>query len=398
MIDLGKDPETIGDAFRMDRIVELQPGEMGEAEIVWEWRFIDHVIQDFDGDKPNFGVISEHPERLDINYINGNTADFTHVNAIDYKAELDQILISPRHLNEIFIIDHSTTTEEAASSSGGNYGKGGDFLWRWGNVAGYDMGEETDQKLIMQHDAKWIEEGFVDGNKISVFSNGDADNAISTLCIIEPVFENNEYLMQDNVFLPQDYDWSWQGEVLGETVYEVSRSGLMCLENGNVIFCETSKGRVSEITRTGELVWSYVNPVGTEIYNQYEDNYVGENLMFRGDKYAVDYPGFDGQNMDPMGIIEDVNPNSDACMLIQTAVDIESENLLIQNPVSDQKLAFNRNLKNAAISIFDLQGRKVFEKNNFSGNVIDVSIPESVYILFISEENQFQKYKIVLTQ
>ncbi len=53
-----------------------------------------------------------------------------------YNAELDQIVLSVHNFDEVWVIDHSTTTAEAAGHSGGNSGKGGDLLYRWGNPAG----------------------------------------------------------------------------------------------------------------------------------------------------------------------------------------------------------------------------------------------------------------------
>ena len=71
-----------------------------------------------------------------------------HTNSIDYNEEFDQILISVCNFNEIWVIDHSTTTAEAAGHTGGNSGKGGDLLYRWGNPAAYRAGTTSDQKLF----------------------------------------------------------------------------------------------------------------------------------------------------------------------------------------------------------------------------------------------------------
>ena len=45
-----------------DKIVELQPIGLDSANIVWEWKFWDHLIQDVDSNLVNYGIISMHPE------------------------------------------------------------------------------------------------------------------------------------------------------------------------------------------------------------------------------------------------------------------------------------------------------------------------------------------------
>ena len=151
-------------------ILEIQPNlQDGSANIVWEWHITDHLVQD-QGPEFNstYGAISAHPELMDINCGNagssggpgGSNADWMHINAIDYNESLDQIVLSSRYQDEIYIIDHSTTTEEAASHSGGNSGMGGDFLYRWGNPENYGRGNNNDQILDDQHSVNWIDEGY----------------------------------------------------------------------------------------------------------------------------------------------------------------------------------------------------------------------------------------------
>lgn len=88
--------------------------------------------------------IVNHPELLNINYL--TQKDWLHCNGVDYNPILDQVVISSHNTNEWYVIDHSTTTAQAASHSGGNSGKGGDFLYRWGNPAAY---QATGTKYLM---------------------------------------------------------------------------------------------------------------------------------------------------------------------------------------------------------------------------------------------------------
>ena len=154
----GRDPSSLADnELWPSYILEVQPQGNNGINIVWEWHLWDHLVQEFDPSKPNYGIVANHPELLDINFYKGNgKKDWLHCNSIDYNQQLDQIVIGSKTLNEFYIIDHSTTTAEAATHSGGNSGKGGDILYRWGNPESYNNGTATDQKLFGQHNVHWI--------------------------------------------------------------------------------------------------------------------------------------------------------------------------------------------------------------------------------------------------
>ena len=176
-IAAGRNPDLLPDGeLWPDYIVEIEKDGTDNGNIVWEWHIWDHIIQDFDQSKDNYGIVSNHPELADINYWaeTGSPAhaNWNHVNSIDYNPDLDQVMISVRGFSEVWIIDHSTTTEEAESSTGGNSGKGGDILYRWGNPQAYKMGTKQDQILFQQHDPQWIEQDLPGEGNIIVFNNG----------------------------------------------------------------------------------------------------------------------------------------------------------------------------------------------------------------------------------
>ena len=71
-IAAGRRPETVKDShLQPDCLVEIKPTGKTTGEIVWEWRSWDHLIQDRDKSKPNYGNVTEHPELFDLNYIHG---------------------------------------------------------------------------------------------------------------------------------------------------------------------------------------------------------------------------------------------------------------------------------------------------------------------------------------
>jgi len=402
IIAKGRNPANLDTEFILDEIIELEPTGINGANVVWEWKFIDHFIQDYDSSKQNFGVTIDHPELIDINYIdsyvsNHNT-DFTHVNGIDYNSSLNQIILSARHTNELYIIDHSTTTSESASHSGGNFNQGGDILWRWGNPQVYKQGAANDQKIFLQHDAKWVKSGYTDEGKITVFNNGgDGSFSYSAVHMLSPEINNNIYTKESNTYLPITFEWSWQGTILGQTLQEGKKSGVHALPNGNVIICETSEGRISEIQKDGTLVWSYKNPTesGNNIYNQFATS-TSNNNLFRGEKYPNNYAGFSGKNLTPNGIIENQNSISTNCINSLTINEFELKTIKVKNPSEDNVIQFNKIVDLDSITIIDLNGRIISEYFNVKNTQLSITLEPSMYILKLQKGNSTKYLKIII--
>ncbi|SHJ03202.1 Arylsulfotransferase (ASST) [Mesonia phycicola] len=293
-----------------EKIIEIKPNiEAGTAEIVWEWYAWDHIVQDENASADNYAVVSEHPELLNINfdYESDEEQDWLHFNAIDYNEDLDQILVSSRSYSEFFIIDHSTTTAQAASHTGGTYGKGGDFLYRWGNPQTYDMGDDNDQQLYNQHDANWINSSFEDGNMIMVFNNqaGSANGSnYSTVNVIDTqVNADGSYTITDEgTYDPAEFQWTYSASTPTD-MYSAYISGARRLANGNTLICVGSTGTFKEVDYDGETVWEYINPISAAgIYDQYE--VPSANIVFRAEKYDTDYIGLDTYELTNVGTIE----------------------------------------------------------------------------------------------
>ena len=362
----GRNPSLSSGEVWSEKIVELKPLGSNEVEIVWEWHFWDHLVQNFDSAKNNFGVVANHPELLNINF-GAEEKDWIHFNGIDYNEDLDQILLTSRNMSEIYIIDHSTSTAEAASHSGGNSGKGGDILYRWGNPQVYNRGTDMDKKLFGPHNATWIPEGSPDENKIMIFNNGYKQPGIdysSVDVIIPPLETDNTYsIFASESFKPLDLFWTYEADPV-ESLASPTRSGAQRLPNGNTLIADSKGGNIYEVTYDGDLAWHYRIPVGAfGVVNQ-GDALIKPDL-FRATRYGLDYPAFVGKDLTTGDPIE-LNPYASDCNIFGMPVGTKQLRTLEDVEIFEFSnrgyiVIKNKTKKEIEVEVFDLMGRNVGE-------------------------------------
>ncbi|MEO0004934.1 MAG: aryl-sulfate sulfotransferase [candidate division WOR-3 bacterium] len=273
-----------------EEIIEYDP--IGDS-VVWEWHVWDHLIQDVDSTKPNYGVVRDHPELIDINlgtlFMYG---DWIHANIVEYNEQRDEIIFCSHFLNELYVIDHSTTTAEARGHTGGRHGKGGDIIYRWGNPQNYDRGDSSDQVFFVVHGANWIKPGLIGEGNILVFNNGDrpgTQNDYSSVLEITPPLDSNDhyYIHPDSAFGPEEPSWIYSNPGV---FYSAHMSGAYRLPNGNTIINEAVSGRVFEITYDGTVVWEHRTPQWTGRVIKYPRAYltgVQEQFVVRSSDLVI---------------------------------------------------------------------------------------------------------------
>lgn len=382
-----------------DFILEINPGN---DSIVWEWHAWDHLVQDFDPTKNNYGNIAEHPELIDPNYHEWSydRQDWLHSNGLDYNAEKDQVMLCVRNFNEIWIIDHSTTIEEAAGSTGGNSGKGGTLLYRWGNPKAYKSGETSDRQLFWQHDAQWIDDfvdpGYEHYGKIVLFNNMVA-NGISYGQILEPVWDTSghTYLIQDGLFLPEDFTATLSHPDTSFN-HSTTASSIQVIGPGHIIMCAARQGFSFELTGQGDVVWEYRTPLRNGFpVSQGTQLSLSDNFTFQLKRYPADYTGLAGKDLSPKGFLE-LDPNPSFCSLVSVSEQFGHDWINIYpNPVTDQ-LTIETEKEALHLLLCDLYGRCLMEKELVAGkHRVDVShIPAGIY--FLQDKKGYFWKKIVI--
>ncbi len=346
-IAAGRDPEVVLEKGLWSlSLLEIRPEYPDGGEVAWEWHAWDHLIQDFDDSLASFGSIPDHPERIDINgdfrdrlpmteaerkkmeeierqmaalgyaggadddededeepsqrFERGKQSDWLHTNSVCHHEELDLLVLSTPHMNEVWVIDRSTSKAEAKGGRGGRWGKGGDLLYRWGNPRNYGAGTDADRALWYQHDPTWIDtEG--GGLNILMYNNGRGrpEGDFSTVIELVLPFDRKTGFEREpgKPFGPLEPAWSWGAEGL---LFSPFISGSQRLSNGNTLICEGAPGRLIEVTSAGEVVWEFKNDVIGELAPTSDiAPPVQGGAMFRATRIEANHPAIEGRELEP---------------------------------------------------------------------------------------------------
>ncbi len=343
-IEAGADTaKSTYDAAQVDAVVEIDM----DGNIVWEWWFFDHIIQDFDSTKANYTgagkTIADYPGKININMPGRPLKkDWLHCNSIDYNPDTGQIMLNSVQ-GEFYIIDHDNTffPDKPSESINKAASEAGDFLYRFGDPARYNQGDKPSiledwtastsghKQIGGSHHAHWIPRGLPGEGNILVFNNGQymfERTSQSYIYEINPYLNAEGDISDDFVNPPEAlyYVWKYEDKDSHKQKKNISRqivwmyhslsiqsffshigSGAQRLPNGNTLICADVEGHFFEVTpgdadNYPEVVWEYINPViSNEIKTVMKDGFPMRNSVFRLYRYDVDYPGLEGMDLSP---------------------------------------------------------------------------------------------------
>jgi len=330
------------DDAQMDAIVEVD----GQGNVVWQWCFFDHVVQDVDPARANYvgqgRSIADYPGRININ-LPGRPLkrDWLHCNALDYNAELGQLVTSSVQ-GEFYVIDHDSTfiAGDPQGSIKLAAGTAGDFLYRFGDPARYGQGKPPavledwtqatsgHKQIGGCHDVHWIKPGLPGAGHFLIFDNGqylfdrtsqssvveingflDAGGRDTGSYVNPPDAGYEELPFHRDTHKPprlvsRQVVWSYRSQS-NQGFFSHIGSGAQRLPNGNTLICAGTEGHLFEVTAEGELAWEYINPITRQLgtVEVMPDCLPMTNALFRAYRYTADHPALQGKDLSPKGTI-----------------------------------------------------------------------------------------------
>jgi hypothetical protein len=403
-LDAGCDPSHDYTGSQMDAIVEVDM----QGNVVWEWWFFDHVVQDIDPTKSTYGIIANTPGRINLN-LRGNPvkSDWMHCNSMDYNQALDLMVINSVH-GEFYVIDHGNTfiPNNPAGSIALAASSLGDFKYRFGDPAKYDQGDPPSvldnwekataghKQLGGSHNIQWVKPGLPGEGNFLVFNNAQNlfeltpqsyimeinpflnSAGVNTGNFVNPpaagynvVNSPDANLMKEKKNVSKQIVWRYSSKN-NTSFYSTIGSSAQRLPNGNTLVCSMNDGHFFEIAPSDSaILWEYFNPMTRNgIKTIKVDNYPTYNGVFRAYRYASDHPALVGHDLTPgptmTGNIPDYLTPEDLLSLMDNELYPDQGNTLNQNypnPFSSGTTIEFDIAKPALVSliIYDFSGNRV---------------------------------------
>jgi len=204
-----------------------------KGKVVWEWLAYEHL-------DPEVDIICPLCPR----------SQWTEANSFTVLPDGD-ILTSFARTNTICIISKTT----------------GEIKWRWGS------GE-----LGHQNDATVLENG-----NILLFDNGthciSFSQAYSRALEVNPATNKMVWEYKDDPWM---------------AFYSAYMSNCQRLPNDNTLICEAATGRIFEVTKTGSIVWEFVNSFPPSFDPVYGHN----RIIPKAYRYGPNYEGLKGKSLE----------------------------------------------------------------------------------------------------
>ncbi|MFZ4579661.1 MAG: aryl-sulfate sulfotransferase [Myxococcota bacterium] len=327
---------------QVDALVEVDMA----GKVVWEWWFLDHLVQDVDPTWPNYAgagkTVAAAPGRLDVN-LPGRPLrkDWLHCNSMDYNEELDQVVVNAV-MGEFFVVDHGNTfvAGDPAASIALAAGAKGDFLYRFGDPATYKQGDPPSipenwntcsaghKQVGGAHDIHWIRPGLPGAGNFLIFDNGQymfertwqsygveidpflGANKVDAGKYVNPpdagynTFEPDKDTHKVKKFLSNQIVWRW-GSLSPSGMSSHIGGSVQRLPNGNSLICADTEGHFVEVTPDGQLAWEYISPVvkAAAPIAVMQDGLPMTLSVFRALRVAPDDPRLAGRLLVPTGLL-----------------------------------------------------------------------------------------------
>jgi hypothetical protein len=213
----------------------VQEVDIASGRVVWEWHSADHL--------PVGEGVTPPKE--------GKPHDYFHVNSVDEDAGGDRLLISARNMHAIYAVSKRT----------------GSVLWRLGGKrSDFRMGPGA--RFAFQHDAQWLpDRGAPRYETISLFDNEatppQADQSRGLVLRLDMRARTARVVRQ----------YTHPGGLLS-----IAEGNLQMLPDGHVFIGWGPEQHISELSRSGRLLFDLVVPPRADSYQAFRFRWHGEPL------------------------------------------------------------------------------------------------------------------------